>query len=236
MAAHPVAFAFVLAVISGFHGFFKWSDAPNPVPVWWNIDAQPVYYLSRWFGFTFLPVLMVLIPYIFHVFACYDNKIKIQSGEPKHAVAHLISLPALFLFIVHNFIILDAFDSRNGEINPRFVSATVALFLMIWAGYNFQYVTPNHTVGLLTPWTLRSDSSWTKTHTHSAWILEIFGLVLLISAFYVPTGVPLLVVTLVLWLGSYLYLIIYSVIVFGSGELETGNFKEITEPLVATEA
>ncbi|KAL2652421.1 hypothetical protein R1flu_020549 [Riccia fluitans] len=231
MTNHPVAFAFLLAVISGFHGLFKWNDAPNPVPVWWSIDAHPIYYLPRWFGFSLLPVLMVVIPYILHVFACYDSKIKIQSGEPKHAVAHLINLPALFLFVVHNFIILDAFVSQTGDISPRFLVATIALWLLIWAGYNFQYVTPNYTIGLLTPWTVRSQQSWTKTHNHSAWILMVFGLALLICAFYVPTGVPLLVVTLVLWLGSYLYLFIYSAIVF-----ESETSRDTTEPLLATEA
>ncbi|KAL3677285.1 hypothetical protein R1sor_027233 [Riccia sorocarpa] len=228
MAFHPVAFAFCLAVISVFHGFFICNDVPNPVPVWWNLHAHPIYYLPRWFGFTFLPVLMVVIPYILHVVACFDSKIRIQSGEAKHAVAHLISLPALFLFVVHNFVILHAFVRQDGDINPRFFVVTVALWLMIWAGYNFQYVTPNQTIGLLTPWTLRSDHSWTKTHTHSAWILDIVGLALLICAFYVPTGVPLLVVTLVLSLGSYLFLIIYSVFFFESVEIS----REFTEPLV----
>ncbi|KAL2652417.1 hypothetical protein R1flu_020545 [Riccia fluitans] len=229
MAAHPVAFAFLLAVVSVFHGFFKWHDAPDPVPVWWKIDGLPAYYLPRWFGFLLLPVLTVVIPYILHVFAYYDRNIKDLSGEPKHAVAHLISLPALFLFVVHNFVILDAFVSQTGAISPRFLVATVALWLMIWAGYNFQYIPQNYSVGILTPWTLRSQQSWTKTHEHSAWILVIFGLALLICAFFVPIGVPLLVVTLVLWLGSYLYLVIYSLFTFGSGS-ETS--RETTERLL----
>ncbi|KAL3685695.1 hypothetical protein R1sor_003717 [Riccia sorocarpa] len=232
MGAHPVAFPFVLAVVSAFYGLFKWHDAPNPVPVWWNINAHPIYYLPKWFGFTLLPVLMVVIPYILHIFAYYDLRIKKFSGEHKHAVAHLISLPALFLFVLQNFILLDAFVSQSGDISPRFLVANVALWLLIWPGFIFPHVLPNSTIGILTPWTVRSEQSWTKTHRHAAWILEIIGLALLISAFFVPTGVPLLVVTLVLWLGPHLYLVIYSLIVYERGETS----REITEPFVVTEA
>ncbi|KAL3685696.1 hypothetical protein R1sor_003718 [Riccia sorocarpa] len=229
MGAHPVALAFVLALVSAFHGLFKWHDAPNPVPAWWNIDGHPIYFVPKWFGLTLLPVLIVLITYILHIFAYYDSKLKNLSGEDKHAVAHLISLPALFLFVLHNFILLDAFVSQSGDISLRFVVVNVALWLLIWAGYNFRHVPPNSSIGILTPWTVRSHHTWTRTHKHSAWILEIIGLALLISAFFVPTGVPLLVVTLVLWLGSYLYLVTYSLIVFGCGETHT---RETTEPLL----
>ncbi|KAL3677430.1 hypothetical protein R1sor_027378 [Riccia sorocarpa] len=231
MGAHPVAFALVLALVSAFNGFFKWHDAPNPVPAWWNIDAHPIYYLPKWVGFTLLPVLTVVIPYIFHLFSKFDTKLKDLSGEHKHSVAHLISLPALFFFVLYNFIVLEAFVSQNGDISPRFLVANVALFFLIWAGYNFQFVPPNYSIGILTPWTVRSERSWVKTHNHSAWVLGILGLALLIVAFTVPTGLPLLVVTLVLWLGSYLYLGIFSLAVFGGSEPR----GEITEPLV-TEA
>ncbi|KAL3685670.1 hypothetical protein R1sor_003692 [Riccia sorocarpa] len=226
MEFHPEAFSFTLVLCSTFHSAFSWHNVPNPVPVWWNIDAHPIYYLPRWFGFTLLfllfPFLMMVITSILHVFANH------LSG---YAVGNLIGLPALFLF-GHSVMLLDAFVSQSGDISPRYLVANIAFTLMIWAGFYLPHISPNPFIGILTPWTVRSEHSWTKTHKHAAWILEINGLALLICAFYVPTGVPLLLVTLVLWLGSYLYLVIYSFIVYESGETSW----EITEPFVVTEA
>ncbi|KAL3685663.1 hypothetical protein R1sor_003685 [Riccia sorocarpa] len=194
MGAHPVALPSALAVVSAFHGLFKWHATPNSVPAWWNIDAHPIYFVPKWFGLTLLPVLIVLIPYLVHIRAYHSNLERVRDEE-KQVIAHFVSLPALFLFVLHNFILLDAFVSQSGDISPRFLVVNVALWLLIWAGYNF-----------------RETPKLRKSFQISFfWILENIGLVLLICAFFVPTGVPLLVVTLVLWLGSYLYLVVYSV-------------------------
>ncbi|KAL3686804.1 hypothetical protein R1sor_013113 [Riccia sorocarpa] len=222
MGAHPMALASVLAVVSAFRGLFKWHDTPNSVPAWWNIDAHPIYFVPKWFGFTLLPVLIVLIPLFVHIRAYHSNLERVRypvswdatlSDEEKQVIAHFVSLPALFLFVLHNFILLDAFVSQSGDISPRFLVVNVALWFLIWVGYNFRHVPWCSPILLLTPGNTGSVSNvyiYDVVHKRYVWILEITGLVLLICAFFVPTGVPLLVVTLVLWLGSYLYLVVYS--------------------------
>ncbi|KAL3702492.1 hypothetical protein R1sor_020514 [Riccia sorocarpa] len=210
MGAHPLALAFVLAIVSAFHGLLKWHDTPSTVPAWWNIHAHPIYFVPKWFGFTLLPVLIVLIPYIFRI----RIRAYYLSGEEKHAIADFISIPALFLFVLHNFILLDAFVSQSGDISPRFLVFNVALWLFIWAGHNFRHVPRNSDILTFSGgdcYEVRYTRTYTEAHEHYAWTLEITGLVLLICAFFVPTGVGLLVLTLVLWLGSYLYIFLYSV-------------------------
>ncbi|KAL3685697.1 hypothetical protein R1sor_003719 [Riccia sorocarpa] len=222
MGAHPLALAFVLATVSAFHGLLKWHDTPNPVPAWWNLHGHPIFFMPKWFGFTLLPVLIVLIPYILHIqiHAYHEKYERVYrgrlSGEEKHAIADFISIPALFLFVLHNFILLDAFVSQSGDISPRFLVFNVALWFLIWPGHNFLHVPRYSIILTLTPFNCDNRDKaniLTETYVYYACILVITGLVLLICAFFVPTGVGLLVITLVLWLGSYLYLVMYSVVV-----------------------
>ncbi|KAL3685556.1 hypothetical protein R1sor_003578 [Riccia sorocarpa] len=216
-AFDPVLYSLMLVVFTVSPLASSWHDVPNSVPVWWNIYGHPIYYLPRWFGFTllflFLPFLMVVITCILQFRSCQSH-----LSDEYDSVGLLIGGQATFTFFLST-ILRNAYVSQSGDISPCHMVANVAFCLMIWPGIFFPCIPPNSSIGILTPWTVRSDHNWTKTHTHAAWILVINGLVLLICAFYVPTGVPLLLVTLVLWVGSYLYLVIYSFIVYKRSEI-----------------
>ncbi|KAL3685694.1 hypothetical protein R1sor_003716 [Riccia sorocarpa] len=215
MKFDPVPYSLLLVVVTVYRLASRWHDVPDSVPVWWNIDGHPTYYQPRWFGFTllffFLPVLMVVTTCILQFRSC-----QLQLSD-EYAVGQLIGAQTQFLFFL-SAILRDAYVSQSGDISLSYLVANVAFTLMIWPGIFFPYIPPNPNIGILTPWTLDSRHSWTKTHTHAAWVLEINGFALLICALYVSTGVPLLLLTLILGLGSYLYLFIYSLIVYECGE------------------
>ncbi|XP_024515614.1 uncharacterized protein LOC9640772 [Selaginella moellendorffii] len=216
---NPVGLPLLLAITSVIATAFKWHSAPHKVPFWWNLQGHPVAWAPRWIGLFALPVLQFLIPYVIYQFAARDRDLERQGGESKHAAAHVISVPALFLFFVHIFVILDAATSPSHDFHPRLFVASIALWLLFWFGYNIQYVEFNSTIGILTPWTVSNSTVWKQTQNHASVILMLFGIILLIVSLVCPLGTGFLVTTLVLMFAPFFYFLIYSYcILSNSGE------------------
>ncbi|KAJ7564613.1 hypothetical protein O6H91_02G025600 [Diphasiastrum complanatum] len=208
--SNPVGLAAVLAVTSIILAAFKWKATPDQVPLMWDVNAHPIWWVPKWVGLFLFPVLQFVIPYIIYQIVVRDANLEKQGGESKHAVAHIISLPALFLFFVQNFVIVESATSVSHDFHPHIFAASIALWLLIWLGYNLWYVEPNPTIGILTPWTLSSTTVWRKTHDHTGWVYVIFGVILLIFSLAVPKGLVFLIGVLILWLGPYIYVFFYS--------------------------
>jgi uncharacterized membrane protein len=199
--AHPVALAGVLALLSVILAIHNWHKTSERVPLWWDLQAHPWLFVPRWFGLLFLPVLTFLIPYLVYLVSLQDNNVQSAGEESKRSVDRLILFPAFFIFTVQNFVILPAAESKTHNFDANFFVAVVALWLL-WLGHVVQSLEPNSLFGLITPWT--SDSSnYTYTQQIGGKILEVSAVILLIAAWFVPIGWPLLVVLLVFFLGPF---------------------------------
>ncbi len=55
--------------------------------------------------------------------------------------------------------------------------------LMVLLGNDMSKIRPNWFVGIRTPWTLESKSSWMKTHRQARWIFGIGGLAIIATGF-----------------------------------------------------
>ncbi|KAL3700775.1 hypothetical protein R1sor_018797 [Riccia sorocarpa] len=75
--------------------------------------------------------------------------------EEKQVIAHFVSLPALFLFVLHNFIV-----SQSGGTSPRFLVVNVALWFLIWAAGNGGRVRANRGRWSRNEWKSRIDYDW----------------------------------------------------------------------------
>lgn len=134
----------------------------------------------------------------------------LYSHESKHSIFQIITLPAIFLFIVQTFVLLPAATTKPHFFPARTFVANVALWLLIWLGHNLKNVEPNMICGIVNPWT--TNSSWDGLHKQAGLIFEISGVLLFILAFLVPIGWPLTVTLVVLWLGPWIvsYILAYT--------------------------
>ncbi|KAJ7552449.1 hypothetical protein O6H91_06G055600 [Diphasiastrum complanatum] len=218
-----ILLATLLAFSSAVFAALKYAATPDKVPLWWDFSGNPSLWVPKWLGLFLLPVLQLLIPFIVCFFVVRDKELGRQGGGSKHAATHIIVLPALFLFFVQNFSLLDAATSSSHDFHPRVLTASISIWLLIWLGYNLQYVEPNHTIGILTPWTLASKTNWQKTHAHAGWVFPIFGIVLLVVSVVAQLGIGFFIGTLILWLVPYAYIFIYSSLL---------SRDELSEPLL----
>jgi uncharacterized membrane protein len=119
----------------------------------------------------------------------------------KRAADHVILFPALLLCTFQNIIILPLAKSETHDVDANLFVLMVALWL-IWLGHSFQFLEPNSVFGFITPWT-SDDSNFTYTQKIGGKILVVSAVILLIAAWFVPVGWPLLVVLLVFFFGPF---------------------------------
>jgi len=220
--SNPVVLLGLLTAASLVITIFKWHDAPHKVPIWWDLHAHPWLWAPRWLGLLLLPVLTFLVPYALYQ-AVVNSDLESHGHESKHSIFHIITLPAIFLFIIQTFVLLPAAVGPLHNFPARTFVANVALWLLIWFGHNLKHVEPNYVIGIVNPWT--STAAWDKLHDQAGLIFEVAGVLLFILAFLVPIGWPLLVVLLVLWFGPYIasYILAYT----------TASSSAEREPLVS---
>ncbi len=152
-----------------------WNQLPEKVPIHFNIDGLPNYWTSKT-SLLFIPgalgigiyLLMIIIPNI-------DPKKKIQEmGNKYYSFRFLITI---FISLISTYLI-DL--SNKGEIkNFNLLFSLIGGLFAIFGNY-FQTIRPNYFIGIRTPWTLKNEQVWKKTHRLSGWLWIIGGLLIAI--------------------------------------------------------
>ncbi len=193
----PVAGAFLLSAA-------VYSRLPARMATHWGIDGTPNGYSSRLVGAFVMPVMALAIwgfmrglPYIDPRRANYA---KFQSTYDL-----MVNAVVTLLALVHVFVIGHALGwpmPDPGRMAPLLVG-TMTLIL----GNVMPRARPNWWFGIRTPWTLTSDTVWTKTHRVGGYLMTAAGVVTLLSVFLPPraTFVVLMVAIIGASLGSVVY-------------------------------
>ena len=67
------------------------------------------------------------------------------SGESSYAVAHIIALPAVLIFMVFVLVIIPSAISDSHDFLPRVFTTNIAIWALIWLGYNLRVCTKHLT-------------------------------------------------------------------------------------------
>lgn len=207
---NPVALPLLLTVTSLVVAGYSWDSTEESLPLWWSVYAHPILWVPRWFGLLIFPVLQLVIPYVMYQVACRDEKLDGQSGESAYAVANIIALPSVLLFVEYLLVYLQAALSDSHDFLFRIFTSNIAVWALIWLGYNLQYVEPNSSIGVPVFFPLSEKELWTRTHERAGMVLMVFGVILFIFGLACPVGIAYFVVTLVIWLGAYVLAVVDS--------------------------
>ncbi len=149
-----------------------WSQAPDKIPVHWNIRGEVDRYGGKFEGLLLIP-LITLALYGLLLFLP-----RLDPGRANYAqfqgAYHLIRLYAsLFLAGIYGVVLKAAFGR---PIRMQTVIPLMLGVLFIILGNVMGKIRPNWFVGIRTPWTLSSKASWTKTHRLGGWLFIVMGL------------------------------------------------------------
>lgn len=170
-----IAAAFILSIAAYPH-------LPARMPVHWNVDGQADGYGSRAFGAFFSPVLALLIWGLMRWLPTIDprraNYAKFQSTYDL-----IIDTVVTLLVAIHVGVVGAAlgWPVRIDRMMPLVMGG---MFLVL--GNVLPRARSNWWFGIRTPWTLTSDTVWTRTHRIGGYLMSGAGVVTVLSALLPP--------------------------------------------------
>ena len=201
----------VLLMILGatLAGLLLWNRLPEQMASHWNVNDQVDGYMSKFWGVFLMPVitlgmflLFILIPNI--------DPLKANIAKFRDTFNLFITFIIGFMVYVHALTLLWNLGYTNLGIGKAMLPAMGLLFIVI--GSLLRKAKRNWFIGIRTPWTLSSDRVWDETHRVGAMLFTISGVLALLGSFF--GGMTAFVMIMVPILGSTIFLLIYSYILY----------------------
>ena len=163
-----------------------YSRLPERVPVHWGISGDADRYGSRIEGAFLIPAMMIAIFLIMQWLPSrdprYANILKFRS-----AYDTVVAATIAFMGVVHVLALGSSLGWRV-DVTTVVLVGIGALFMLL--GNLLPLARSNFIFGIRTPWTLSSDTVWTRSHRVGGYAMVAAGLVTIVSAFLdKPLGV-----------------------------------------------
>jgi uncharacterized membrane protein len=180
-----------------------WNALPENVPVHWNLEGEIDRYGSRT-TLLMIPILLPLLTYLTFLFAPLMDK-KGQLGKMGANYNRLKFSVVLFTAVLASYILFAAREQTI--LLPSMIPGLIGLLFAVLGNY-FPVLKQNIYIGIKTPWTLKSELVWDKTHRLAGRYWFFGGLSIVISSLFLDhsmTVTVLLVVTTVIAIVPIIY-------------------------------
>ena len=185
-----------------------WPSAPERMPIHWGLDGRPDGWGGRFVALLFLPilatgsyVLLLVLPRLDPGRANYGR----FAGAYQTIRLCAVGVVAALYALMH-------LSFRGVPVDMSRAVFVVVGAMLIALGNVLGKVRPNWFVGVRTPWTLSSKTSWVKSHRLAGWVMVLGG------AVFVPAGLSgsmrLQLVAAAALLGGMIAVIIYSYVIW----------------------
>lgn len=172
-----------------------YSRLPRQVPMHWGFDGT-VSYSDKW-QLLLVAALPVALAVMFLLLPVLDPRR--SSYETFRNVYELFQIAMMLLLLAVVLIcVVEAF--RPGTVNVPTVVGLLCSMLFILIGLILPKCRPNFFFGLKTPWTLSSETVWTRTHRLSGRLMLAAGMVSLPAAFVPDSRMKMLLLMIPLWI------------------------------------
>ncbi|MBX3414958.1 MAG: SdpI family protein [Pirellulales bacterium] len=182
-----------------------WGQAPERIPVHWNLAGEPDRYGGKFEGLLLAPLIGLGLYLLLLVLTWIASRYSTHESFARGSQIIRLAL-VLFFALIHATILLVAFG------HPVDVSFVVPLGLGILfciLGNFLGKIRPNWFVGVRTPWTLSSAASWQKTNRLAGRLFLLTGAALILLAMvhnaWTLAIVLGMVAFMVIWLPIYSY-------------------------------
>lgn len=175
---------------------YIWEQLPETVPVHWDINGEANRFGQK-YELLLIPFLLPLLTYILFLLApIIDPKGKLSSMGNKFK--HLKFLLITFMSVLAVYILYTA--KHATLTNPNNILLLIGLLYVVLGNY-FKTIKANYFIGIRTPWTLESETTWKKTHVLGGKLWLIGGLLVILFSLILDKQ-----------LNTYLFLIITGII------------------------
>jgi uncharacterized membrane protein len=156
-----------------------YPQLPDPMPTHWNAAGQVDAYMSKPWGVTILPATAAFMFLLMKIIALVSPK--------EHKADELSRIAGLFQVLLVGFMcavaVLVLLESLGHDTYlNQVIFGGIGLLLLIM-GNSFGKIRKNFFLGIRTPWTIRSEEVWDRTHRLGGKLFMLAGLLLFINAF-----------------------------------------------------
>ncbi len=198
----------ILIAAAVLAGALFWDQLPESMASHWNENDQVDGYISKFWGVWMMPLMTLGMFGIFLLVPVIDP-LKANIAKFRNIFNLLILLITAFMLYIHGLTL-----AWNLGYEFRMSSAMLPFMgiLFVFMGYMLRQAKRNWFIGIRTPWTLSSDTVWDKTHQLGSVLFIASGVLAFLGAFF--GGTIALYLTLIPMLGSALFVVIYSFVLY----------------------
>ena len=185
-----------------------WPTAPARIPTHWGLDGQVNGYGGKFEALLLLPLIALLI-YLIMLFAPRLDPGRLNYEKFAGAYTVLRLAVVAFLAVIYGLILAAM---RGRSVDMQRMAPLLAGLLIVVIGSVIGKIQPTWFVGIRTPWTLSSKTSWEKTHRAAGRILTAGGL--LLAAAGLSGSQAAVIAAFALFLAGMLGVVVYSYLVW----------------------
>ena len=169
----------ILVIISWAIGVMAYANAPDIVPIHWNLEGKPDNFAPKDIGLFLLPIINTGL----YLFLYFIPKIDPKNEQLQESIRTLqwIRLGTHGLLgIIMLWTTLSIIGSSN--VQPEWIFIVISLFFA-FLGRAMANVKQNYFVGIRTPWTLSNEVVWDDTHRFASplWFYSGIGMAIVFS-------------------------------------------------------
>jgi len=204
---------------------WAWINLPEleTYPIHWNARGEADGFSSR-AGVAFVLSLMPLTALFTHALMLGLTKVESIQDSIKQSgpIYDIVWNGCLWLYLGINVFLSMIYASMvkgnaatmNSELFLQIIPVAMGLFFVI-VGNVMGKARQNKFVGVKTPWTFKSKSTWDATHRVSAWLWVTGGLAMMIVPFVTSLSISISIMTALILIMSFVP-IIYSYLYYRS--------------------
>lgn len=187
-----------LILLSFALAFYFYPLVPDKIASHWGVMGEPNAYSSK-ASLFFLPIILLVL-FLFLTLLPRFMKIDQKTEESYDKV--ILGMVLFFIYIQSMIIAFNFYSFNFGQL---LIPASSLLFIFI--GYLMKDIRRNPIFGIRTPWTMKSEDVWKKTHELGSTMFMISGMISLFGLLSVQLAVLFIIAPVIL---SSIYLILYS--------------------------
>ncbi len=177
---------------------WSYPHLPAQVVTHWGFYGEPNGWSSRTFHAILFPGILVFMYALLSIVPLFD-----KVGQRYEEFAGVYRTMRNLIMLVFLVIFMAATASNLGYVvNMGAAVAGVIGMMMAVLGNYFGKLKRNSFIGIRTPWTLKSDNVWNKTHRLGGRVFIVWGLGLMITPWLAPK------IALVIVMGGIIAIII----------------------------
>lgn len=208
-----------ICIISIAVGIFFYPRMPEMVVSHWGADGVPNGFMNAFWGSFIMPAVIAFMVLLL-IFIPRADPLSKNIDTFKISFLNFSIILVLFMFILQIFTILW---NLNFKINIAYVIIPAFAVLFYFMGIMLGKAKQNMTIGIRTPWTLKSKTVWDETHRRTGALVKLVSVIFLLGLVFPKQAFIILLVPL---FAVFLYSFIYSYVLYEKEKRTRVKYKK----------